>query len=463
MPRSGRFLRFLGPATLVAVGYMDPGNWATDLEGGTRFGYQLLWVLVASNVVALLLQSLAARLGLVAGADLAQACRQHFSTRVNFSLWFLAELAIIACDLAELLGSAVALNLLFGVPMVYGALLTLFDVFLILALQRRGADRLEATVLTLLVTVAICLGVELALAKPNLAEVASGLRPTLSAGSLYVAIGIVGATIMPHNLYLHSGLVKRCGPRPEDEHQRRILRRSFYGTALALNLALLVNAAILVLAAAAFSKTPGAVSDLQSAYHLLAPVLGTGLASVLFAVGLLCSGTSATITGTLAGQIVMEGFLRIRLPAFQRRVFTRGLAIVPAVAVLAWAGESGTMRLLLASQVILSLQLPFAIVPLIRFTSDPQLMGRFANPSWIKLAAGTSGVFITAANGALISRTLDDLRQHSPIAAGLFAVAALAALALLGWVCVVPLRRDAPGEVSDIQRAEWARKFRPNS
>jgi manganese transport protein len=442
---------------------MDPGNWATDLEGGTRFGYQLLWVLVASNLVALLLQSLAARLGLVAGADLAEACRRHFSTKVNFSLWFLAELAIIACDLAELLGSAVALNLLFGVPMVYGALLTLFDVFLILALQRRGADRLEATVLTLLVTIAVCLGFELVLAKPNLAEVASGLRPTLSTGSLYVAIGIVGATIMPHNLYLHSALEKRQGRAPDAVSQRRVLRRSFYGTALALNLALLVNAAILVLAAAVFSKTPGAVSDLQSAYHLLAPVLGTGLASVLFAVGLLCSGTSATITGTLAGQIVMEGFLRIKLPAFQRRALTRGVAIVPAVAVLAWAGESGTMRLLLASQVILSLQLPFAIVPLIRFTSDAQLMGRFANASWIRFAAGASGLVITAANGALISRTLEDLRQHAPIAAGLFALAALAALALLGWVCVVPLRRDGSGEITAVERAEWARKFRPNS
>jgi manganese transport protein len=420
---------------------MDPGNWATDLEGGTRFGYQLLWVLLASNLVALLLQSLAARLGLVTGFDLAEACRRHFSTKINFLLWLLAELAIIACDLAELLGSAVALNLLFGLPMVYGALLTLFDVFLILALQKRGAETLEAIVLTLLITVATCLGFELVLAKPNWAEAATGLRPTLSEGSLYVAIGIVGATIMPHNLYLHSSLVKRDPRHQAAQGTERALRRSFHGTALALNLALLVNGAILVLAAAAFSKAPGAVSDLQSAYRLLSPVLGTGLASVLFAVGLLCSGTSATITGTLAGQIVMEGFLGLRLPAMQRRLFTRGLAIVPAVAVLAWAGERGTMPLLLASQVILSLQLPFALVPLIRFTSDARLMGRFASASWVKLLAGACGLFITAANGALVSRTIEDLQPSAPLAATLFAFTALAALTLLVWVSVVPLQR----------------------
>lgn len=441
-----RWLAFLGPATLVSVGYMDPGNWATDLEGGARFGYQLLWVLVLSNLMALLLQSLSAKLGIVAGMDLASACRAHYSKGVSAALWVLAELAIIACDLAEVLGSAIALNLLFGVPLVMGAIITVLDVFLILALQRRGARTLEALVLTLLITIAVCLGVELLLVKPVFSEVTSGLVPKLDGASLYVAIGILGATVMPHNLYLHSALVPQRLKSTRPSEQRQSLRRSFWSTALALNLALLLNAAILILAAAVFSTRGIEVSDLREAQRLLAPLVGTSAASILFAVGLLCSGQSATITGTLAGQIVMEGFVRLRVSPVVRRMITRSLAIIPAVLVLSIVGADGTMSLLIASQVVLSLQLPFAVLPLIRLTSSKALMGGFVNGRVVRVAAWACAVLVTSANVALVSLTMHNLRESAPLLSSLLAGAAIAGLGLLGWVCFVPLRapRRAP-------------------
>ncbi|HVY31914.1 MAG TPA: Nramp family divalent metal transporter [Polyangiaceae bacterium] len=430
----------LGPACLVSVGYMDPGNWATDLEGGARFGYSLLWVLVASNVVALLLQSLSAKLGLVTGTDLASACRANYSPGTSAALWILAELAIVACDLAEVMGSALALNLLFGLPLVAGALLTSIDVLLILAIQRRGAARLEAMVAVLLLTIAICLAVVLLWARPAAGEVAHGLVPHLPGDSLYVAIGMLGATVMPHNLYLHSGLLAAARRERTLGAAASTFRRSSWSTALALNLALLVNAAILLLSASAFGQRNLAVTDLRDAYHLLTPLLGTAAASVLFAVGLLCSGQSSTVTGTLAGQIVMEGFVQLKLSPWLRRALTRGLAIGPAVAVLLAVGDRGATALLVGSQIVLSIQLPFAIVPLIRFTSAPQVMGHDSSRSWVRVAAAASAALITFANVALVLRTLEQLAGTSPTLALLLGGAGCAGLAFLGWVCCVPLR-----------------------
>ena len=419
---------------------MDPGNWATDLEGGARFGYQLLWVLVASNVMALLLQGLSAKLGIVSGLDLASGCRASYTPAVSAGLWVLAELSIVACDLAELLGSAIALNLLFGLPLLWGAVLTSFDVLLILALQRQGARRLEAVVLTLLLTIAACLCVELVWARPDLRQVAGGLVPRLGGDSLYIAIAILGATVMPHNLYLHSGLLAAARNGPGLGPPRRALKRSFWSTLLALNLALLVNAAILLLAASVFGKRGLLVTDLREAYHLLAPLLGGSAASVLFAVGLLCAGQSATVTGTLAGQMVMEGFVQLRVSPLLRRTVTRGLAIVPAVAVLSIVGENGAMSLLVGSQVVLSIQLPFAIVPLIRLTSSPQLMGRHRSRAWVRAAALGSAGLITLANAALVLRTVQQLAGASPILAAVLGTLGGAGLVFLAWIAGTPLR-----------------------
>jgi manganese transport protein len=437
-----RFLTFLGPAILVSVGYMDPGNWATDLEGGARFGYDLIWVLVVSNAMALLLQTLCARLGIVSGLDLASACREHYSKPLGLSLWVLAELAIIACDLAEVLGSAVALNLLFGVPLLAGALLTCLDVLLLLAFQRVGMRRLEAFVLVLLLTIAGCMVVELWLARPSMRSIAGGLQPKLTGDSLYVAIGILGATVMPHNLYLHSALVPRVAP----EARPAALRSSMWSTALALNVALLVNAAILIVAAATFSSRGMVVTDLREAHQMLAPLLGTSVASLLFAVGLLCSGQSATLSGTLAGQIVMEGFLKLRLPAVLRRALTRCIAIVPALGVLAWAGDEGLMPLLVASQVVLSIQLPFAVVPLIKLTSCGTIMGRDRISRPIKLLASACALLVVGANAALVIRTVEQLHHDAPLAAIAVGLAGAAALGLLCIIGSMPLRARAEAE-----------------
>ena len=399
---------FSGPGYLVAVGYMDPGNWATDLAGGSMFGYTLLSVILISNVMAILLQALAAKLGIVTGRDLAQACRDHYSRPVGFMLWIACELAIIACDLAEVIGTAIALQLLFGLPLVWGVCLTALDVLLILLLQQRGFRKLEAFIIALLIIIAGCFVVELALAQPALADVARGFIPTTqivtNPAMLYIAIGILGATVMPHNLYLHSSIVQTRAFERSDEGRREAVRYATIDSTVALTLALFVNAAILILAAATF-HTAGRtdVAEIQDAYQLLTPMLGAGIASTLFAVALLASGQNATITATLAGQIVMEGFLNIRLPPWQRRMITRLLAIIPAVVVAILYGESGTTKLLVLSQVVLSMQLPFAVVPLVTFTSDRTKMGKFVNPAWLKWAAWIIAALIIGLNLKLLS------------------------------------------------------------
>jgi manganese transport protein len=402
-----KLLAFAGPGYLVAVGYMDPGNWATDIAGGARFGYSLLSVILLSNVMAVLLQALAVKLGVATGRDLAQACRDHYSRPVRWGLWIFAEVAIAACDLAEVIGAAIALNLLFHVPLLWGVCLTALDVLLILLLQHRGFRWLEALVITLVVTIAVCFGVELLLARPILAEAARGLIPSAAIVSdkamLYIAIGILGATVMPHNLYLHSSIVQTRRIGPSESERREAIRYGAIDSTLALCFAFFINAAILILAAAAFHPTGHAeVADIGDAYRLLSPLLGSALASTLFAVALLASGQNSTITGTLAGQIVMEGFLEIRLRPWLRRLLTRGIAIVPAIVVTAIQGERGTANLLILSQVILSLQLPFAVIPLVQFTGDRRKMGPFVNRPWLKGVAWITTAVIVALNAWLL-------------------------------------------------------------
>jgi manganese transport protein len=442
-----RVLGFVGPGAMVSVGYVDPGNWATDLEGGARFGYQLLWVLVASNLIAMVLQSLAARLGIAGRMDLAQACRAHYARPVALALWLLCEVAIIACDLAELLGSAVALNLLFGIPLAWGALITGFDVLLILALQHYGIRKLEAVVAVLVLTIGACMALEMVLARPVWSEVASGLVPRLDASSLFIAIGILGATVMPHNLYLHSSLVQTRRIGSGEWAQREAIRYNFLDTALALNVALCINAAILILSASTFFSRGIEVTELRQAHELLTPLLGTTLASAAFAIALLAAGQSSTITSTLAGQVVMEGFVRLRISPLKRRLLTRLLAIVPAVTVLFIVGDSGVLQLLVWSQVVLSLQLPFAIVPLIRFTSAPQIMGALVSPRWLRGLAGAAAVLIIALNAWLVARAL------APVGGGAAWVAiGLAAVlcgGLLAWIAWVPLKFLPPATPVD--------------
>jgi manganese transport protein len=402
---------FAGPGYMVAVGYMDPGNWATDLAGGSAFGYSLLSVILLSNIMAMFLQCLAAKLGIVTGLDLAQACRQHYRPPVRIALWLLCETAIVACDLAEVIGTAIALQLLFGIPLILGVCLTALDVLLILALQKHGFRKLEAFIIALLVIIAGCFAVELLLAQPSLAGIAAGLVPSpdivANPAMLYIAIGILGATVMPHNLYLHSAIVQTRRVRPTQTGKREAIRFAAIDTILALSLALFVNAAILILAAATFHVAGSTdVAEIQHAYDLLAPMLGAGAASTLFAVALLASGQNSTITATLAGQIVMEGFLDIRLPPWVRRLVTRLLAIVPAIVITALYGSSGTAKLLVFSQVVLSLQLPFAVVPLVQFTSDRTKMGAFVNPVWLKVVAWIISLTIIGLNITLLSHFL---------------------------------------------------------
>jgi manganese transport protein len=406
-----KVLAFAGPGYMVAVGYMDPGNWATDLAGGARFGYTLLSVILLSNLMAILLQALALKLGIATGRDLAQACRDHYSRPVSFVLWVLCEIAIAACDLAEVIGSAIALNLLFGIPLVWGVCLTAFDVLLILLLQHRGFRYLEAFVITLVATIGACFAVELIMAKPAMSEIARGLLPTVSIvtnpAMLYIAIGILGATVMPHNLYLHSSIVQTRKVLPDVASKREAIRFATLDSTLALLFAFFINAAILILAAATFHNSGHqGVADIGDAYRLLSPLLGTTLASTLFAVALLASGQNSTITGTLAGQIVMEGFLNIRLPAWIRRLITRLIAIVPAVIVTALYGEHGAGGLLILSQVILSLQLSFAVVPLVRFTSERRKMGVFVNSRGLTAGAWLVTAIIIGLNGWLLIWTV---------------------------------------------------------
>ena len=410
---SAPFLRrlwaFGGLGTLVAVGYMDPGNWATDLAAGAGWGYSLLFVVLASSLMAMLLQHLALRLGVATDRDLAQACRDGFPRPVALALWALCELAIIACDLAEVIGSAIALQLLFGLPMALGIAVTGLDVMLILLLQRRGFRLIEAAVGALVATIAVCFAYEIWAARPDAGGILRGFLPSPAILSdpemLYVAVGILGATVMPHNLYLHSSTVQtRAYPRTP-EGRRDAVRLATVDSSVSLGLAFFVNAAILVTAAAAFHGTPFQSSiDIHEAYRLLTPVLGASLASTMFAVALLASGQSSTITGTLAGQIVMEGFLDIRLPAWARRLVTRGVAIVPAMAVAIFAGDAGVGKLLVLSQVVLSLQLPFAVFPLVYFTSSRKRMGELAIGPWMRACAWTCAAVIVSLNLLLMFR-----------------------------------------------------------
>ncbi len=402
-----KLLAFVGPGWLVAVGYMDPGNWATDIAGGSAFGYTLLSVVLLSNLMAIVLQSLSARLGVGAGLDLAQACRRHSSRPVAWLLWALAEVAIVACDLAEVLGTAIALKLLFGMPLLYGVLVTALDVFLILALQRYGFRRLEAFIAALLIVIAVCFAVELFWARPDWGAAAAGLVPSAqivaNPAMLYIAIGILGATVMPHNLYLHSSIVQTRAYGSDERDRHEALKLATIDSTVALGLAFFINAAILMLAAATFhSAGRFEVAEIEDAHRLLAPMLGVGAASVLFAVALLASGQNSTVTGTLAGQIVMEGFLDIRLAPWLRRLVTRALAIVPAVAVVASAGDRGATDLLVLSQVVLSLQLPFAVIPLVLYTSNRALMGTFAAPRWLAALAWGIAAVIVVLNGYLL-------------------------------------------------------------
>ena len=403
-----RFLAFAGPAYLISVGYMDPGNWATDIEGGSRFGYQLLWVILMSNMMAVLLQTLSARLGIVTGRDLAQACRDEYPKPVVFVLWILCEIAIAACDLAEVLGTAIGLNLLFGLPLIIGVIFTGFDTMLFLLIQNFGIRKMEFFIVMLVTVMGVCFGIEVLLSKPSVVEVARGFIPHLNSENLYIAIGILGATVMPHNLYLHSALVQTRSVEPTEQGKRQACKYNLIDTSIALNAAFLVNAAILIVASSVFFKNGLVVTEIQQAHSLLAPLLGTAVASTLFATALLASGQSSTLTGTYAGQIVMEGFLHFKMRPVLRRLFTRMLAIVPAVCVIASRGNQGSYDLLILSQVVLSLQLPFAVIPLIHFTNDKERMGVFANKPWVKSLAWIAAIVIVVFNARLVFGTIVD-------------------------------------------------------
>jgi manganese transport protein len=405
-----KMFAFAGPGYLVAVGYMDPGNWATDLAGGARFGYTLLSVIMLSNFMAILLQALAARLGIASGRDLAQACRDSYSRPTTIVLWVLCEIAIAACDLAEVVGAAIALNLLFGLPLAWGVTLTALDVIIVLFLQHRGFRYVEALVIALIVLIAGSFAVEIWLSRPDLTAVAVGFIPRTqilrNGEMLYIAIGILGATVMPHNLYLHSSIVQTRKYTDTFESKREAIRFASIDSAVALMFALFINAAILIMSAAVFHGTGHeAVADIGDAYLLLSPLLGTSMASILFAIALLCSGQNATLTGTLAGQIVMEGFINLRLRPWLRRLITRLIAIVPAIIVVILYGERGTGPLLILSQVILSLQLSFAVFPLVLFTGDPSKMGPFVNPRWMQVLAWAVAVMIALLNVYLLYKT----------------------------------------------------------
>lgn len=402
-----KFLAFFGPGYLVAVGYMDPGNWATSLAGGAQFGYALLFVALLSNIMAIILQSLCARLAIASGRDLAQACRDAFPRWLNWPLWLFAELAICATDLAEVIGTAIGLNLLFGIPLEIGVVITALDVFLILWLQNKGFRWIEAFVITLLGVITVCFAVQIALADPDWGQVIRGFAPTTNVitnpNMLYLALGIIGATVMPHNLYLHSGIVQTRAFGDTLPEKREALKFATLDSTVALMFALLINASILILAAATFHKAgQHEVAELGKAHELLAPLVGASIAPTLFAIALLACGLNSTVTATMAGQVVMEGFLDIRLPAWLRRLVTRLVAIVPAVLVTLIYGEGQTAKLLVLSQVVLSFQLPFAIVPLVMFTASRARMGAMVAPLWLSIAAGITAAIIIALNIKLL-------------------------------------------------------------
>ncbi len=397
-----RLFAFLGPAYLVSVGYMDPGNWATDIEGGSRFGYKLIWVLLMSNLMAVLLQTLAARLGVVTGFDLAQGCRREYPKYFNFLLWVLAEIAIAATDLAEALGTIIGLNLLFKLPLLWGCLVTACDTFLLLLLFRLGIRKMEAFIISLVALIGGCFILEIFLAKPEWTSIAAGFKPSLNSESLYIAIGMIGATVMPHNIYLHSCLVQSRRISKTFIGREQACRFNFLDSIFALNLAFFVNAAILIMAAALFYSRGIEVTRIQDAHKLLEPILGSTIAPVAFAIALIAAGQSSTVTGTISGQVVMEGFLNIKMRPWLRRLMTRAIALIPAIIVIAIAGDEGTYKLLIFSQVVLSLQLPFTIIPLIHFTSDNKKMGIFANNYLIKIIAWIIAAIIAALNLKLV-------------------------------------------------------------
>lgn len=406
-----KWLTMAGPGLLVSIGYMDPGNWATDIESGAKYGYALLCIILLSSLSAMLLQTLCLRLGLVTGLDLAKACRQHYSPRINIGLWLMAEVSIIATDVAEVLGSALALHLLFNLSLLQGVAITAFDMLIILGLKGHGFRQIEAIILGLMLTIGLCFLVQLIMVGPNWSAVMQGFIPrinTLSqADAQLLAIGILGATVMPHNLYLHSSIVQTRKVERNTPALNEAIRFSTYDTVLSLSFAFFINAAILVLAASAFHATGHAtVSEIQDAYHLLDPIVGSAIASMLFGIALLASGQSSTFTGTIAGQVIMEGFLSLKIPCWQRRCITRMIALLPAVIGICYLGESGIGKMLVVSQVILSMQLPFAVWPLIQFTSNPRFMGEHVSSKWITRVAYAIFLLVTAANLTLIYRWL---------------------------------------------------------
>jgi manganese transport protein len=465
-----RLFAFAGPAYLVSVGYMDPGNWATDLEGGARFHYELLWVLLMSNAMAVLLQTLSARLGIVSGRDLARACRDSYAPGINLALWILCEIAIAACDLAEVIGTIIGLKLLFGLPELYGLIVTAADTFLLLAIQRLGIRKMEAFILALVSTIGICFLIEIILAQPDWGEAVRGLIPHLHGSApyvfsqpeaLYVAIGILGATVMPHNLYLHSALVQTRQIPPTPEGLRQACRYNLFDSALALNAAFFVNASILILAAATFHgnadvEALGGAVPLERAPELLQFLLGTDVARIAFSLALLCSGQSSTLTGTLAGQVVMEGFLELRLRPWVRRLLTRIIAIGPALLALLYWGETSMTDLLVLSQVILSLQLPFAVVPLLQFTSNKRRMGEFVNQRWVMVLGWICVAIIVTLNGHLVLDKVGDWVQEAGpngiwVGATLYSLVGACSL-LLAWLVIGPwlvaLGASAPVELT---------------
>jgi manganese transport protein len=406
-PTWRRAVAFIGPGYLVAVGYMDPGNWATSLAGGSKFGYSLLIVALVSNIMAIVLQALCARLAIGSGRDLAQACRDAYGKQVSYVLWIMAEIAIIATDLAEVIGTAIGLNLIFGIPLEIGVLITALDVFLILYLQKLGFRWVEALIIALLAVIAACFAIQIAMADPDWGGVIRGFAPTTeivtNPNMLYLALGILGATVMPHNLYLHSGIVQTRAYGESLEHKREALRFATWDSTIALTFALVINASILILAAATFHKVGQTnVEDIAQAHALLAPLLGVSVAPMLFGIALICCGINSSVTATLAGQIVMEGFIQMKLAPWLRRLITRALAIVPAAAVTIWYGESGTAKLLILSQVVLSLQLSFAVFPLVIFTASKAKMGPLVAPRWLTVFAMFIGIVIAVLNLKLI-------------------------------------------------------------
>ena len=441
-----RILAFSGPAYLVSVGYMDPGNWATDLEGGARFGYRLLWVLVMSNAMAIFLQALSARLGVVSGRDLAQACREAYPRAVSHSLWVLCEIAITACDLAEVLGAAIGLNLLLHIPLLGGIMLTVADTLVLLWLQQFRIRSLELIVVRLIVIIGACLGMEIFLARPETTGVVAGLLPSLDRHSLFATIAILGATVMPHNLYLHSALVQSRRIGESSAEKRKACRYNLVDTLTALNAAMVVNVAILVLAASVFFRRGIEIVEIQQATKLLEPLLGTTAAGIVFAVALICAGQASTVTGTMAGQIVMEGFLQLRMRAWLRRLFTRSIAIIPGVATVYFAGDKGAYELLLLTQAVLSVQLPFALIPLIRFTGNRGWMGEFANKRWVQgLAWLVAGVNLVLNLWLARLKLVEWLTFEGVYGTAIGILVILALTGLLGLLLYVSFHRLAEG------------------